>query len=183
MSNEIWKDIPGYEGIYQVSNTGKVKSLERFVKNSGRSGRLYKERILKPNPNKWGYLSVVLQKEGKRKDWKIHRLVLSIFNPVENWEELEVNHIDGDKENNNLKNLEWATKSENQRHRYDVLKKPNGSKKVGVKAVKIETGETQEFEKIIDCANYYQIPPSTLRGYLTTGRIWKKNNIQFFRID
>ena len=108
MDEEIWKDIEGYEGLYQVSNLGNVKSL-----NYNRTG---KERILKPGKTKRGYLYVALCKEGKPKMYQVHRLVLSTFNPVENMENLEVNHINENKGKNYLSNLEWTTHKDNVNH-------------------------------------------------------------------
>ena len=97
---EIWKDITGYEGLYQVSNTGKVKSL-----NYRRTG---KEKIMKAYPNGKGYLKVFLCKNGKQKNCRINRLVALAFIP--NPDNLpEVNHIDKDKTNNKVENLEWCT--------------------------------------------------------------------------
>lgn len=96
---EIWKDIQGYDGLYQVSNIGRVKSL-----NYSRTG---KEKILKPCKAN-GYLQVYLYKEGKSKMYKIHRLVAMAFIP--NPDNLPcVNHIDEDKSNNCEDNLEWCT--------------------------------------------------------------------------
>lgn len=101
---EIWKDIKGYEGKYQVSNLGRIKSL-----NYNRTG---KEKILKEIKNKHGYLETTLCKNGKRKTLKIHRLVCQAF--LEDYsEELEVDHIDTNKENNNLTNLRMCTRKEN----------------------------------------------------------------------
>ena len=96
---EIWRDIEGYEGLYQVSNIRRVKSL-----NYNRSG---KERALKQQKNKGGYLWVWLHKDGEKKHCLIHRLVAQAFisNP-ENFS--EVNHIDEDKTNNCIENLEWC---------------------------------------------------------------------------
>lgn len=108
---EIWKDIEGYEGIYQVSNLGRVKGLERYDSN----GHLLKEKILKTSINRDGYEKVSIQKNAKKKTYKIHRLVAIAFIPnVEN--KKEVNHIDGNKLNNRVNNLEWCTKEENERH-------------------------------------------------------------------
>ena len=102
--NEIWKDIDGYEGLYQVSNLGNVKSL-----NYRRTG---KERILKPGNNGLGYLFVILCNNGKLKHFKIHRLVAKAF--LENPDnKSDVNHKDEDKTNNNVDNLEWMTRLEN----------------------------------------------------------------------
>ena len=106
---EIWKDIKGFEGLYQVSNLGRVKSLNRCV-NSGlkyQNKVVKKERILKASNNTQGYLFVSLQKDGKRTIKTIHRLVAETFNCQ------QVNHIDGNKHNNNIDNLEWCTPKHN----------------------------------------------------------------------
>lgn len=102
---EIWKDIKGYEGRYMVSNYGNVKSLGN---NKNR-----KEKILKPGVASNGYLQVYLRKDGKSKSFLVHRLVLMIFKPIENMENLEVNHINENKTNNRLDNLEWCDRKYN----------------------------------------------------------------------
>lgn len=102
---EIWKDIKGYEGFYQVSNKGNVKSL-----NYHRTGE---EKIRKPKVDRYGYLIVALYKNGKCKTLFVHRLVLMTFAPIENMDKLDVNHKDEDKQNNCLSNLEWCDKSYN----------------------------------------------------------------------
>ena len=123
---EIWKDIKDYEQLYVVSNTGKIKSLARKNTNGG---------ILKPSHNKDGYLQVILCKNGKTKCFKCHRLVAEQFIPNLN-NKPEVNHIDGNKENNDISNLEWVTTSENVIHafkkelRVSNFIKYNQSKKV-----------------------------------------------------
>ena len=105
---EIWRDIEGYEGLYQVSNLGRVKSLSR----RDRLNRVIQEKILKPFFNRDGYLNVKLYKEGKRKQSKVHRLVAQAFisNPDN---KSQVNHRDEDKTNNKVENLEWVTSKEN----------------------------------------------------------------------
>ena len=121
---EVWKDIKGYEGLYQVSNTGRVKSLERKVKNWPNGLRTIKERILKPALNgreSRKYYAVNLYKNGKPKLIKIHRLVALHFVP--NPDSLpQVNHIDNDPLNNHYKNLEWGTQRENMAHAYSFKK-------------------------------------------------------------
>lgn len=98
---EIWKDIAGLEGLYQVSTYGRVKSL-----------KYGKERILKQSKNSSGYLTVSLYIEGKTFSKVVHRLVAIAFIPnPEN--KIEVNHIDEDKKNNRLENLNWMTSKEN----------------------------------------------------------------------
>lgn len=100
---EEWLPIEGYDG-YEVSNFGRIKSLERM--NS--LGRIVKERILKPSTNKYGYQQVSLFKNGKRKWFRVHRLVANTF--IDNPNNLpQVNHIDECKTNNHISNLEWCT--------------------------------------------------------------------------
>lgn len=113
MSSEIWKDVIGYEGLYQVSNLGRVKSLKKWDVN--KKIFVSEENILKPSDNGNGYLIVGLRKERKRKNHYVHRLVAFAF--VENVNnDNYVNHIDYDLRNNNANNLEWCTQKENVHH-------------------------------------------------------------------
>lgn len=108
---EIWKDIPEYEGLYQISNLGKVKSLERKVKNKN-GYRIVKEKILKNIINSKGYYIVILRKNNKNDLRLVHRLIGENFIPNPNNYPC-INHIDGNKQNNNIKNLEWCTYQHN----------------------------------------------------------------------
>lgn len=104
---EVWKDIRGYEGFYQSSTFGRVRSLDRWVKCPNGSIRCCKGKILKPVTNKYGYLKVGLWKNGKVKNFLVHRLVAEAFLP--NPENLPcVNHKDENKLNNNVNNLEFC---------------------------------------------------------------------------
>ena len=109
--SEVWKDIAGYEGIYQVSNKGRIKSLQRKVWNYTKA-----EKILKPHHKPNGYLQVGLRKDGGGdKHAYVHRIVAQAFLP--NPDGLpEVNHIDFDKTNNCVENLEWVSDRDNKRH-------------------------------------------------------------------
>lgn len=112
---EIWKDIQGWEGIYQVSNLGKIKSLKRQTKNQ--FGK--EDAIRKLDKTKNGYLLVMLRDGCKNKNVAVHRLVAQAFlaNP-HNYP--VINHIDGVKTNNVLENLEWCTYSYNSKHNYKI---------------------------------------------------------------
>ena len=107
MAKEIWKSIHGYEGIYEVSNLGRVRSVRRNIVMSCRK--------MKNN----GYITCNLSHNGKVKCKLVHRLVAETFIP-NHQNKPEVNHIDGDKQNNSVKNLQWVTPSENQRHSIDL---------------------------------------------------------------
>ena len=125
--NEIWKDVNGYEGDYQVSSLGRVKSF-----------KYGKEKILKPGKGSRGYLTVSLSKNKKGKTIKVHRLVALAFikNPQG---KRTVNHINGVKADNRLSNLEWATDSENIKHAFanglSCNKGENGTNKLTKKQV------------------------------------------------
>lgn len=126
---EEWKDIPSYEGIYQVSNYGKIRSL-----NYRRTGQT---QLRAPQDNGRGYMIVQLSKENKCKWYLVHRLVAQAFIPNPE-DKPTVNHIDGDRANNSVENLEWATYGENNAHSY----RHNGRKSALAQPIYcIETGE------------------------------------------
>lgn len=110
--NEIWKDVVGYEGLYQVSNLGRVKR----VRGRDSRGNLRNERVLKPR-SIHGYMIAHLCKDGTPSNKAVHRLVAEAF--LNNPNNLpEVNHIDGDKTNNLVSNLEWISSSDNSLHAF-----------------------------------------------------------------
>lgn len=112
---EIWKDVKNYEGLYQVSNLGNIKSLDRIVETKNRKNYLRKGKVQKKSVNSFGYETVGFTVDSKTKIYRVHRLVALSF--IENTENKpQINHIDGNKTNNNVNNLEWCTSSENQIH-------------------------------------------------------------------
>ncbi|MEI3530125.1 MAG: NUMOD4 domain-containing protein [Bacilli bacterium] len=132
MIEEIWKPIVGYEGLYEVSNIGRVKSLERKFTYKNRYGSITqtikKEKILNlsiqyPNKNiKYRRYRVSLSKELKKKDFMVHKLVAQAFIPNSN-NYPQINHKDGNPLNNNYLNLEWCTQKYNTIHSYTYLRK------------------------------------------------------------
>jgi DNA-binding XRE family transcriptional regulator len=109
MHKESWRDVFGYDGVYQVSNLGRVRNKHK--------------KILTHWVSEDGYHSVTLvDKDSGRKNWRVHRLVGLCFVPIYSLERDQINHIDGNKWNNVAENLEWCNNSENQLHRYRVLK-------------------------------------------------------------
>jgi len=111
---EIWKDIKGYEGLYRVSNLGRVKSLKRVVYRSNGHLKTVRERILKAGIDGCGYLIVRLSKDGKGKTFAVHKLVAMVFlNHTPCGHKMVVNHIDNDPANNRVSNLEIISQREN----------------------------------------------------------------------
>lgn len=144
INEEVWKDIKGFEGMYQVSNTGKVRSLDREITKPNRYGNIqnfkFKGRELQFNDNGNGYLSVQLGRKNRR---YVHRLVAEAF--IDNPFELpSINHIDNDRKNNNATNIEWVTQQENIQHKVNQDRQLKGetspvSKLTEVEVLKIRT--------------------------------------------
>ena len=123
---EIWKDIKDYEGLYQVSNLGRIKSLVCWAGNKYSKKYIKKEKILKFKPKKNGYFVVTLRHKNIIKYKTIHRIVAETFLPNPNNYPV-VNHIDGNKINNNVSNLEWCTYKHNNQEaiRLGLTPEPN----------------------------------------------------------
>lgn len=122
MEKEIWKDVKGFEGHYQISNIGNIKSLKRITRIGHGAKRLTPEKIMKLHVNKVGYVQANLCKGKICRKTSAHRLVAEEFTPNPENKPC-VNHKDGNKSNNSVENLEWCTVAENNKHAFDVLNK------------------------------------------------------------
>lgn len=115
---EVWVDIVGYEGYYEISNLGNIRGVSRIIKsNWGYCNKPWKSKTLSLCVDSSGYLSVSLSSAGKKKTWRVHVLMSIVFMKPESG--LQVNHKDGNKLNNKLENLELVTPSENIQHAID----------------------------------------------------------------
>lgn len=178
-SKEIWKDVPGYEGYYQASNRGKVRSIDRTIidKNEIKIHRTGK--VLSQNVNKDGYLFVELNKNAKRKLRTVHRIISETFIPnIKN--KPEVNHINGNKKNNAISNLEWVTSSENQIHAIEdrlqtipIGEDSNSAKLTNNEVLEIVCSYRLGIFTHAEIAKAYNISRQVICGILN-GRIWSK---------
>ena len=123
--DEQWENVPGYENLYSLSNYGRLKHLPYSLYGLNKERVDIGEKIRKPNLMRTGYYAYELWKENKRKVYLLHRLLAIIFipNPLML---PQINHIDGNKQNDNLSNLEWCTPRENIIHAINVLGVANG---------------------------------------------------------
>lgn len=156
---EIWKDVVGYEGLYQVSNLGRVRSLDRTTTCLTRwgtfSNRRYKGRVLIPSfDGKGHYLFVVLRKDGKSINELVHRLVAKAFIPCDDYS-LDVNHKDGCRTNNTADNLEWCTRSYNLQHALDIGLMDSQCKIRRKVELLGEDGEHISFPDMISCCKFF----------------------------
>ena len=177
-ANEIFKDIPGYHGRYQVSNKGRIWSV-------------IKHRFLKPYINQWGYHQVALYfGDGRRKKEMVHRLVAITFLP--NPQSLpQVNHKDEDKSNNCVENLEWCTQQYNNQYgtrgqRASLTNKTNGKRKIPVLQCDLQGNVIKEWPSAKDAelANNYSTGHITqvCKGQRKTafGFLWKYKTQEVF---
>lgn len=181
---EIWKDIKGYEGLYQVSNFGNVKSIDRLVKGKSNTQQFKVGKKLFVRKGK--YLQVILWKNNKYESKLIHRLVAETFLDYKNYkyteydknkiykkEQLVINHKDLNKQNNHVDNLEWCTYSYNNRYGENT-----NSLNKKVYQYNCNNELIKEYKSISECARINKLPNKTLNNHchledLYKGYIWK----------
>lgn len=171
---EVWKDVVAYEGVYQVSNLGNVKSMRMWSSVQGRY--IHREKVLRQQKSASGYLQVNLKKECTRKLGLVHRLVAEAFIPNPDHKR-EVNHINGIKTDNRVENLEWNTSRENKIHAKEI-----GLAKHHVKAVvqcDLNGVPLKEWKSIREAAKRTNTEEKNIsaccrgRRYSAGGYIWK----------
>lgn len=181
---EIWKDIKGFEGKYQISNYGRIMSFARYSRGV----------LINPKHDKDGYLEIGLS-NGSRGNCiykRVHRLVAEAF--IENPKNLPIiNHKNGVRDDNRVDNLEWCNNSHNQLHRCHVNNNPpnNEYKKRKVESKNILTNESMIFDSIKECAKFYSVTPTAIQRRLmgkianptTSSKKSMLNNIKISYVD
>lgn len=152
--NEIWKDIIGYENIYQISNLGKVKSLARFANSKANGKFSVKEKIRKTTCTTAGYEYVVLSKNGTNKTLLVHRLVAQAFIPnPDNYD--CVNHKDEIKSNNTVSNLEWCSYTYNNTYKNINLRRNTDNVVRKIIQYDLDMNEIKRWNSISEASTYY----------------------------
>jgi hypothetical protein len=176
LENEIWKDVKGWEGLYQVSSLGRFKSLSR-EKTIGKNGKMIiKSFIMKQNEVK-GYLSIIFYKNGVIEKHQSHRVVANNF--IENLENKRtVNHINGNKKDNKINNLEWLSDSEQQKHaikiglREKTLGEKSNFSKLNEKLVKEIRELHKKNVKCKEIASIYNVCKNNIYS-IVNNKTWK----------
>lgn len=191
-----WRPVKGYEGYYEVSENGDVRSVDReYYVESINQNRKKKGVVLKQQTSNTGYKTAHLSKDGDAKVCLVHRIVANAF--LDNHDNLpQVNHKDGNRLNNRVDNLEWCSASYNSKYNYDILGKSWESRRKSceytfkpVAAKNIKTGEVVEFKCVNECARYFGLSKSSIRNRLSgkinnpsTGSKSKVNDWYFYEI-
>ena len=164
---EEWKDVVGYEGVYEVSNYGRVRTNKNKTTYTSRHGiRHWKQRILKEKAKTNRDVRISLWKNGKSKDYLVHRLVAEAFIPNPD-NKPTVNHIDGNPRNNYVENLEWTTYRENNNHAFDNHLMPTAHPVTLVNQV---SGEKMYFRSLSKASEYIGFGVGYISNRLKQGK-------------
>ncbi len=173
---EEWRDIKDFEGWYQVSNLGRVRSVDRIIESKNGRKRFCKGKILKPFPNKDGYLNFHLHKNDINKTLLAHRLVAQAFIPNDDIEnKKEINHVNAIKFDNRVSNLSWCNRSENMYHasKMNLISDRKGEKNSNAKLSKKQVMNIRKEYKphnqkygVVALAKKYSVSSSTIQRIL-----------------
>lgn len=171
-----WKEVKGYEGRYIVSNYGEIISLPRYKNNHNQLQYVEPKDMIPHVNNKNGYVYVMLYKDTEEKNIRLHRIVAEAFIPNPN-NLPQVNHIDGNKQNNRVDNLEWCTGSKNIKHAYKTgLRKPRTKKIIQYD----KNGKTiKEFESLTQASKETGISMAELSNCINGKYKYKKKKERF----
>ncbi len=174
--DEIWKDVPCFEGVYQASNLGRIRTVDRISPTCYGSTRKLKGKVVAENGGKRGYLRVSSRAHGVM---FAHRLIAITWIPNPNNLPV-INHIDGNKSNNNPLNLEWCTQPYNVRHGFNTGLTPRktllkGDESIAAKLTEVSVANIKrrllDGERAVDLAKEYGVNKNTI-GELKAGRSW-----------
>lgn len=174
---EVFEDLKGYEDSYQISDSGRIFTKRRLIGN-----KIYYGRELIPQLTSDGYLKITLSKNGKCKKYYLHRLVAIQY--LDNSNHLcQVNHIDGNKMNNSITNLEWCTKEENQNHAIRTGLMQRGQDRPSAKLTETQVIEIYKLKGVLkaqDIADKYGVSKNTINCILR-GSKWAYLYKQYFK--
>ena len=148
MKKDELRQVKDYEGLYSVTKDGRVIAHERKIAMPRNGFRIYKERVLKCSILKSGYVKVALYKNGIKKEELVHRLICSAFHSFKSG--MQVNHKDGNRQNNDAENLEWVTASQNLKHSYSVLKRSPSRTRPVISIDPISGKQIKRYEQLKD---------------------------------
>ncbi len=173
---EIWLDIPDYKGLYQASSLGRIKSIDRKILCRDGREKLIKGTVLSPSKNKHGYLAVALCLKGVPQTHTVHKLVSKTFLGLRP-NHMQVNHLDGDKTNNAISNLEYCTPSDNTRHAFATGLNPskgeaNTSAKLKTDDIKSIVARASNGETLRSIASSYGLVVSSIWS-IVNNKAWR----------
>lgn len=188
MKQELWKDIPGFEGEYKASNTGKIRKVEKYSEVEGQEGKKVKKgRIIKPTTGPYGYNRVKFYIDGKQICNTVHKLVALTWIGEMPAHKTQIDHIDGNSQNNDFENLRYVTNSENQIYAARARAKngyvdPKLNRKRNREVIITKDDKVLEFESTVAASNYIGCNKDGVlkvcRGYNKTIYGWECNYLE-----